>query len=189
MDAKSFLPRVFVAGFRPRKIGIHYVDARLDIIGCSYKDMATDRTANHARQNMRACQDPNIGALAPNPYHAQIPRYPEPSSEPSHTSNRTCGTHASHDTGYYPLRHRLRQCTLNPTMGTRGLNNPKTNVKAALGAPCDIAVSWILIRLGDDTLRHAALASQPKPRRFRRTDIRRTDKRDENSLGSKILRE
>ena len=70
MDAKSFLPRVFVAGFRPRKIGIHYVDARLDIIGCSYKDMATDRTANHARQNMRVRQDPNIGALAPNPYHA-----------------------------------------------------------------------------------------------------------------------
>ena len=32
--------------------------------------------------------------------------------------------------------------------------------------------------------RHASLASQPKPRRFRRTDIRRTDKRDDNLLSA-----
>ena len=150
----------------PNDRGLHYVDPRYDTLGRIFSDMPADRSANHARQNMRETQDPNKGALAPNPYHAQIPRYPEPSSEPSHTSNRTCGTHASHDTGYYPLRHRLRQCTPNPTMGTRDMNNPQTNVKATLGAPSDIAVSWILIRLADATLRLAALASQPKPRRF-----------------------
>ena len=53
-----------------------------------------------------------------------------------------------------------------PRQGTGDMNNPQTNEKATLGAPRDIAVSWILIRLADYTLRLAALASQLKPRRF-----------------------